>query len=91
MGNASQASPVSVSTMDLWFQGKGVNGFNLGAWASNNPALVGEYLRRGLQLVATGQIKVMCESVVPLGEAPRVLTRLEAGETSGKVVLEHKH
>lgn len=90
VGNASQASPVSVSTMDLWFQGKGVNGFNLGAWAATNPALVGDYLRRALHLVATGQVKILLDSVVPLSESAQVLTRLEAGETSGKVVLEHQ-
>jgi putative NADPH:quinone reductase len=51
---------------------------------------VGTYLRRALQLVADGEVKVQVTDVVPITQAPSVLARLRAGSTVGKTVLKHE-
>lgn len=65
-------------------------GFNLGALTAAQPELVGTYLRRALQLVADGEVKVQVTDVVPITQAPSVLVRLRAGSTVGKTVLKHE-
>ena len=90
VGDASQAGDQLISSNDLWLGGKSVMGFNLGALTAAQPELVGTYLRRALQLVADGEVKVQVTDVVPITQAPSVLARLRAGSTVGKTVLKHE-
>ena len=89
VGDAAQAGDQLVSTNQLWFGGKGVLGFNLGAYAAALPALVGEYLVRALDLVATGAVKVSVNGTAPIESAATVLAELRAGRTTGKTVFQH--
>lgn len=90
VGDAAQAGDQLISSNDLWLGGKSVMGFNLGALTAAQPELVGTYLRRALQLVADGEVKVQVTDVVPITQAPSVLVRLRAGSTVGKTVLKHE-
>ena len=90
VGDAAQAGDQLISSNDLWLGGKSVMGFNLGALTAAQPELVGTYLRRALQLVADGEVKVPVTDVVPITQAPSVLARLRAGSTVGKTVLKHE-
>ncbi len=89
IGNASQAPPTQIDCTQLWLEGKAVVGFNLGAVAFNEPERVGTYLRRAVDLVAAGVVKVLISGTEPLERAGAVLEQIERGETSGKIVLVH--
>lgn len=90
VGDAAQAGDQQISSNALWFGGKGVIGFNLGAFTATEPEIVGEYLRRALDMVARGTVKVHVSSIVPVHSAPTVLTELRNGHTVGKTVFQHE-
>ncbi|WP_237223953.1 quinone oxidoreductase family protein [Rothia nasisuis] len=90
VGDAAQAGDQQISSNALWFGGKGVLGFNLGAYSATKPEVVGDYLRRALDLVAQGTVKVHIADVVPIQSAPTVLTSLRNGSTVGKTVFQHE-
>ena len=89
LGDASQAEDQQVSTTSLWLRGIGVIGFNLGAFSQANPALVGGYLRRAVELVASGELRVHVTDRLPIQEAAQAVTAVRAGTTTGKIVLTH--
>jgi NADPH:quinone reductase len=86
MGNASGAADVQLSSNDLWLTNRAVAGFNLQALTAAQPARVGEQLRRALAAVADGEVEIVVEKL-PLAEAPHAHRRIEAGTTTGKLVL----
>ncbi|AKK09475.1 zinc-binding dehydrogenase [Corynebacterium testudinoris] len=90
VGDAAQAGDQEISSNTLWFGGIGVLGFNLGALSAAEPDLVGTYLRRALNLVATGEVNVHVAEQAPIQDAPRVLAALRDGTTVGKTVLVHE-
>lgn len=90
VGDAAQAGDQQISSNALWFGGKGVIGFNLGAYAATKPEVVGDYFRRALDLVARGTLKVHVSDTVPIQSAPAVLTELRNGRTVGKTVFQHE-
>jgi hypothetical protein len=53
MGNASGAEDIGIPANELWFTNKTVSGFNLAAFSSVAPDVVGRALRRAVQAVAT--------------------------------------
>ena len=89
LGDASQAQDQQVSTTSLWLRGIGVTGFNLGAFSRANPALVGGHLRRAVELVASGELRVHVTDRLPIQEAAQAVTAVRAGTTTGKIVLTH--
>ena len=89
LGDASQAEDQQVSTTSLWLRGIGVIGFNLGAFSQANPALVGGHLRRAVELVASGELRVHVTDRLPIQEAAQAVTAVRAGTTTGKIVLTH--
>ena len=89
LGDASQAQDQQVSTTSLWLRGIGVIGFNLGAFSRANPALVGGHLRRAVELVASGELRVHVTDRLPIQEAAQAVTAVRAGTTTGKIVLTH--
>lgn len=87
VGDAAQAGGQMISSNTLWMGGIGVQGFNLGALSAAEPRTVGTYLRRALELVASGEVTVHVAERAPIWDAPRVLAALRAGSTVGKTVL----
>lgn len=90
VGDAAQAGDPMVSSNSLWLRGVGVLGFNLGAFTAANPRTTGVYLRRALNLAASGEVTVHIAERAPICEAPRVLADMAAGATVGKAVLVHE-
>ena len=90
VGDAAQAGDPMVSSNSLWLRGVGVLGFNLGAYTAANPRTTGVYLRRALNLAASGEVTVHITERDPIREAPRVLADMAAGATVGKAVLVHE-
>ena len=90
VGDAAQAGDPMVSSNSLWLRGVGVLGFNLGAFTAADPRTTGVYLRRALNLAASGEVTVHIAERAPIREAPRVLADMAAGATIGKAVLVHE-
>ncbi|WFR83461.1 zinc-binding dehydrogenase [Arthrobacter sp. Y-9] len=90
VGDAAQAGDQCISSNSLWFGGKSVLGFNLGALAAARPKLVGEYLDRALHLVADGTIRVEVTATKSIQNGASVLEDLRSGTTIGKTVLSHE-
>ena len=90
VGDAAQTGDPMVSSNSLWLRGVGVLGFNLGAFTAANPRTTGVYLRRALNLAASGEVTVHIAERAPIREAPRVLADMAAGATIGKAVLVHE-
>ncbi|MEU1802412.1 zinc-binding dehydrogenase [Streptomyces sp. NPDC019937] len=86
MGNASGADDVPFSANELWFSGKGVLGFNLGALSGERPEAVSGVLRQAVGAVLDGELRVDVGEVLPLREAAEAHRRIESGRTTGKLV-----
>jgi NADPH2:quinone reductase len=86
MGNASGAEDVGIPANELWFTNKTVSGFNLAAFSSVAPDVVGRALRRAVQAVADGDLRVEVETL-GLDQAVAAHRRIESGSTTGKLVL----
>lgn len=89
VGGAAQAGDQLLSSNTIWLHSISVAGFTLGTYAAAKPAVVGEYLRRSLELVASGVLNVHVSAVVPIRSAATVLADLRRGTTVGKVVFQH--
>lgn len=87
MGNASGAEDVGISANELWFANRTVSGFNLAAFSAAFPQEAGRALRRAVAAAASGELRVRVESL-RLEQAARAHRRIEAGRTTGKLVLE---
>ncbi|SFW86215.1 quinone oxidoreductase family protein [Amycolatopsis australiensis] len=86
LGNASGAEDVGISANELWFTTKTVSGFNLAAFSSVAPDVVGRALRRAIRAVADGDLRVEAEAL-GLDQAVAAHHRIESGSTTGKLVL----
>lgn len=86
MGNASGAEDVGIPANELWFTNKTVSGFNLAAFSAVAPGEVGRALRRAVQAVADGELRVEVEAL-GLDQAVDAHRRIESGSTTGKLVL----
>lgn len=64
-----------------------LTGFNLGAWFEHRLPEAGAALQRLVGWIATGKIVTPEVHTLPLGDAAEAHRRLEAGATSGKLVL----
>ncbi|GAA4614918.1 zinc-binding dehydrogenase [Actinoallomurus liliacearum] len=87
MGNASGADDVGVPANELWFTNKTVSGFNLAAFSAAFPEEAGRALRRAVAAAAKGTLRVQVETL-PLERAVEAHRRIEAGATTGKLVLQ---
>ncbi|AEM85671.1 quinone oxidoreductase family protein [Streptomyces violaceusniger] len=87
MGNASGAQDVGVPANELWFTNRTVSGFNLAAFAAAHPDEAGRALRRAVEAVAKGELRVQVEAL-PLERVAEAHRRIEAGATTGKLVLD---
>lgn len=64
-----------------------VRAFNLGIWFGLRPQLAVAALQQLVEWVAKGQIKVPLGPTLPLDQAAEAHRRLEARETTGKIIL----
>ncbi|MFF8789792.1 zinc-binding alcohol dehydrogenase family protein [Streptomyces sp. NPDC015125] len=87
MGNASGADAVHFDANELWFSGKGVLGFNLGALSGARPEAVAPVLRRAVDAVLDGGMRVEVGEVLALRDAAQAHRRIESGRSTGKLVL----
>ena len=61
--------------------------FNLGLFFGMKPEVAGEAMGDLIGLVASGQINVQVDTVLPLSYAAEAHRMMEAGQTTGKIVL----
>jgi NADPH:quinone reductase and related Zn-dependent oxidoreductases len=87
MGNAGSEDDVSQPINELWFTSKAVLGFNLRQISEVDPDRVAEAARKALRLAADGGIRIDVTDVLELHEASEAHRRIEAGVTTGKLVL----
>lgn len=88
VGNASDADDVTLGANELWFASTGVLGHNTGAWAAGRPDDVGQALRRAVEAVADGSVRVDLTATVPMDKVGAAHLDLEQGATTGKAVLD---
>lgn len=89
LGDAAQAGDQLISSNALWFNGVSVLGFHVGNLFDTHPKIGNLYLRRALELVATGQVTVPIQGQRPIQEGAQALAELRAGNTIGKFVFKH--
>jgi NADPH2:quinone reductase len=87
MGNASGADDVTFGANELWFGSTALMGFNLAAFSGTYPERVGGALRRALEAVRSGDMRVDVSDQLPLDQAPEAHRRIESGTSVGKLVL----
>lgn len=86
-GNASAEEERTHSAEAMRTQNSGYVGFSMGTLTGSNPATVRRATRDGIQLVASGAVRVDVTETYPLAEAATAHQRLEARATTGKLVL----
>ena len=87
MGNASGADDVAFGANELWFSGKALLGFNLAAFSGAHPDRAGTALRRALDAVSRGALRIEVRKRLPLDRAAEAHRRIESGSSTGKMVL----
>jgi NADPH2:quinone reductase len=87
MGNAAGDDDGVFTADELWAGGKSVIAFNLAALSSAGPALVGHALRRAVQAMTAGELRIEVRDTIPLERAAGAHRKIEAGAGSGKLVL----
>ncbi|MFJ5531281.1 zinc-binding dehydrogenase [Streptomyces sp. NPDC093261] len=85
-GNAAD-NDVTFEGNHVWYTNSTLAGYNLGSVAANAPEVLGDHLRRALQAVADGTVRVDV-TVLPLKEAGHVHELLESRASTGKYVLD---
>lgn len=86
-GNASAEEERTQSAETMRTQNSGYIGFSMGTLTGSNPARVRRATRDGIQLIASGAVRVDVTETYPLAEAATAHQRLEARATTGKLVL----
>jgi len=86
-GNASAEEERTQSPEAMRTQNSGYIGFSMGTLTGSNPAKVRRATRDGIQLVASGAVRVDVTETYPLADAATAHRRLEERVTTGKLVL----
>jgi len=86
-GDAGRHDDWDTSVWDLWKHNRSVTGFNIGDLARRAPALLAEYTREALRLLAKGEIRLGITGVLPLDDAAQAHVALESGGSTGKLLL----
>jgi NADPH:quinone reductase-like Zn-dependent oxidoreductase len=73
----------------LWFRSKciGFVGISNGSLSEHSPAILAETLRRSVQLVEDGTIRIDVTEVLPLAEASKAHAIFESRAATGKFIL----
>ncbi|MBJ7289685.1 zinc-binding dehydrogenase [Williamsia sp.] len=87
MGNASGGEDSKLSANTLWFASAGIIGHSTLAFARRRPRLVKQALDKAVAHVAAKDITVPIHSLYDLDDAASAQRVLEAGGTTGKIVL----
>jgi NADPH2:quinone reductase len=72
---------------EMFNSGKTVLGFNLAALSASGPAIVGLALRRAVQALNDGKLRVDVRDRIGLEHAAVAHRRMESGKAAGKLVL----
>jgi NADPH2:quinone reductase len=92
-GRLVSYSNISRAPMDLpsalWFRSKciGFVGISNGSLSEHSPAILAETLRRSVQLVEDGTIRIDVTEVLPLAEASKAHAIFESRAATGKFIL----
>jgi NADPH:quinone reductase len=86
-GNASAAEPNAVSAFDLWFQARGVQGYNIAHLAAAHPGRWQKAAGEAIGYVARAAVRLRPSAVFPLADAARAHEAIESRQATGKLVL----
>jgi NADPH2:quinone reductase len=86
-GNASGEQEAQIESAKLRTGNRSVIGFSITALKAASPAKVQQLIRRALQLVKDGHVRVKITHELALDEAAHAHELLGAGSTTGKLVL----
>jgi NADPH2:quinone reductase len=87
-GDQGQHGDWSADLWELWKNSKSIAGYNIGDVARCAPATIGAHLASALAALASGQLPHEAPTVVPIAEVGETHRSFEAGERSGKTVLQ---
>ena len=86
-GNASGAEDEPLATLGLVYANRTIGGFSLRGLADTRPDAYRALLGQALELIAAGVIPIEISGEYTLAQASDVHRRLEAGQTTGKLVI----
>lgn len=72
---------------DVLRENKAIMGYSISTLSVTAPHLLADTVRRTLALVAQAQVRVDITDILPLEQASHAHSRLESGETMGKLLL----
>ena len=84
---ASDGDEAEFSADELWRSGKTILGFNLAGLSASAPEIVGQALRRAVQALADGDLRVDVREPIALERAAHAHRIIESGKSTGKLVL----
>lgn len=87
MGSAAGDDDGVFTADELWAGGKSVIAFNLASFSAGRPELVGHALRRAVQAMTDGELRIEVRERFALERAAGAHRKIEAGAGSGKLVL----
>jgi NADPH:quinone reductase len=86
-GNTSRSPAVHAESSALYFGNASLMGYSIGMLSESAPHVVARQMRDAMALVAGGPVRIFVTGVFPLREAREAHRRLEAGRTTGKLLL----
>lgn len=86
-GNASGAEDEPLATLGLVYANRTIGGFSLRGLADTRPDAYRALLGQALELIVAGVIPIEISGEYALAQASDVHRRLEAGQTTGKLVI----
>jgi len=86
-GNASAAESNQLSAFDLWFNAKGVQGYNIAHLAAAHPQRWLDAAQVAIGYVARGAVHLQPAAIFPLAQARRAHESIESRQATGKIVL----
>lgn len=86
-GDAGQHPDLTIGVREQWKTNRSIGGFNISDLARRDPSRITGYGRAGMNLVATGALRIDITDVLPLAEVAAAHRRMESGTSRGKVVL----
>jgi NADPH:quinone reductase len=88
MGNASGSNDVPQSSQMLRIKNKGILGFSISRLSQQDPQRATQIMRRALQYVANGQVRIDITEVLPLSQVGEAHRRIESRQSTGKLLLQ---
>jgi NADPH2:quinone reductase len=86
-GNIATFAPVTISANDLLMNGQSMLTYNSSLLSQTNPGLLAESVRRALELVADGQVRIDITAEYELSDLGTAIGNLAGGTTRGKSIV----